>query len=64
VLPKPADVVLLLDGVLQSDRHFQAPPAQQAMQKAVDLELSLLTSLLFAGAVLGLAGRRFVTREY
>jgi ABC-type transport system involved in multi-copper enzyme maturation permease subunit len=64
VLPKPADVVLLLDGVLQSDRHFQGPPAQQAMQKAVDPELSLLTSLLFTGAVLGLAGRRFVTREY
>ncbi len=63
VLPKPADVVMLLDGVLQSDRHFQAP-AQQAMQKAVDPELSLLTSLLFTGAVLGLAGRRFVTREY
>jgi ABC-type transport system involved in multi-copper enzyme maturation permease subunit len=64
VLPKPTDVVLLLDGVLQSDRHFQGPPAQQAMQKAVDPELSLLTSLLFTGAVLGLAGRRFVTREY
>jgi ABC-type transport system involved in multi-copper enzyme maturation permease subunit len=64
VLPKPADVVLLLDGVLQSDRHFQGPPAQQAMQKAVDPELSLLSSLLFTGAVLGLAGRRFATREY
>lgn len=64
VLPKPADVALLLDGVLQSDRHFQGPPAQQAMLKALDVELSLLTSLLFTAAVLGLAGRRFVTREY
>ena len=64
VLPKPADVVLLLDGVLHSDRHFQGPPRQQALEKAVGPELSLLTSLLFTGAVLGLAGRRFVTREY
>ena len=64
VLPKPADVALLLDGVLQSDRHFQGPPAQQAMLKALDVELSLLTSLLFTAAVLGLAGRLFVTREY
>ncbi len=63
VLPKPADLMLLLDGVLQSDRHFQGPPGQQALT-AVAPELSLLTSLLFTGAVLGLAGRRFVTSEY
>jgi ABC-type transport system involved in multi-copper enzyme maturation permease subunit len=64
VLPKPGDVALLLDGALESDRHFQGTAAQRQMQKVVAPELSLLTSLLFTGAVLGLAGRRFVTRQY
>ena len=64
VLPKPADVALLVDDVLQSGRHFQGPAEQHALQKAIDPDLSLLSSLLFTGAVLGLAGRRFVTREY
>jgi hypothetical protein len=64
VLPKPADVVLLLGELLRSERHFQpggAPGLRPAA--AVDPELSIATSLLFTAGVLGLAGWGLVRRD-
>jgi ABC-type transport system involved in multi-copper enzyme maturation permease subunit len=66
VLPKPADLNLVLDEVLDGGKHFQGPPELRAVQKnrAFDPLMSLLTSLLFTGAVLAVAGRGFGTMEY
>lgn len=66
VLPKPADLAHFLAEVLQSGKHFQegAEVRAAAARNAIDVELSLLTSLLFAGALLGLASRRLVRMEY
>ena len=62
VLPKPADLNLVLDG----GKHFQGSPELRAVQqnRAFDPLLSFLTSLLFTGAVLAVAGRRFSAQEY
>jgi ABC-type transport system involved in multi-copper enzyme maturation permease subunit len=66
VLPKPADLNLVLDEVLDGGKHFQGPPELRAVQKnrAFEPVLSLLTSLLFTAAVLAVAGRRFGSLEY
>ena len=60
VLPKPADGVLLLTRALDTDRHFQPSAAVRAATErgTFDPELSLLTSLLSAGGLLGLAAWR------
>jgi hypothetical protein len=66
VLPKPTDVVLLLGEVLESGRHFQdrAELSQAMRTTRYNPGLSLLTSLLFAAAMVGLAGRRLGRIDY
>jgi hypothetical protein len=66
ILPKPADCVLLLDDVLQSDRHFRPAPGTGLAehQRLLVPEWSLLTSLVFVAAVMALAGWRFVHQDY
>jgi hypothetical protein len=66
VLPKPTDVVLLLGAVLESDRHFpEAPELERAVRSdRYDPGLSLLSSLAFTAAAVGLAGRRLGRLEY
>jgi hypothetical protein len=66
VLPKPADCLLLLDDALESDRHFGQPAelGEAVRGRAFSPELSLLTSLVFSAALVGLAGWRFVNQDY
>jgi hypothetical protein len=66
VLPKPTDLVLLLGDALGGGAHFRTPgvaPGERP-SRGIEVELSLLSSLLFTGAVLGLAARRFVKSDY
>jgi ABC-type transport system involved in multi-copper enzyme maturation permease subunit len=66
VLPKPTDVSFLLGWVLHSDKHFRDSSELIAAQAANRLNptLSLLTSFLFAVAVLAYAGRRLTVKDY
>ncbi len=66
VLPKPADLVMLFNGILRMNEHFPEPPALALVRKinAFEPELSLLTSFLFTGGLLALAARRFVKTDY
>jgi ABC-type transport system involved in multi-copper enzyme maturation permease subunit len=66
VLPKPTDVILLMAGAVEADKHFRAPTGQGRGGAGATFapELSLLTSLLFTAALLGLAARRFHAAEY
>jgi ABC-type transport system involved in multi-copper enzyme maturation permease subunit len=69
VLPKPADFVVLLEQVLQTGRHFASPSNWEVFrvtdrQGAFDPGAALLTSLLFAGVMLGLASRQLAQTDY
>jgi ABC-type transport system involved in multi-copper enzyme maturation permease subunit len=66
LLPKPADCVFLLGETLQIEQHFRQDPGMLAAAKARAIipELSLLSSLLFAVAMLALAGARFVRQDF
>jgi hypothetical protein len=66
VLPKPADLCLLLFDSLQANNYFGKQMAYEAVQqKGVFYpELSLLASLLFAVLVLAMAAYEFVTTDY
>jgi ABC-type transport system involved in multi-copper enzyme maturation permease subunit len=66
LLPKPADMALLLDSGLRAGDHFGSPRAFQTVEKigAFHPGLSLLTSLAFTVAVLAFAAQRLGRREY
>jgi ABC-type transport system involved in multi-copper enzyme maturation permease subunit len=66
ILPKPADMGMLLDQGLKANDHFSTVPAFQVVQKRGDFDpdLSLLSSLGFTVAVLGVAARRLSRAEY
>jgi hypothetical protein len=66
VLPKPADLGVLLFEGLQADGYFGRFLEFQAVRDAGAFypELSVLSSVLFAAAVLALAAREFVTTDY
>ncbi|HEV3122539.1 MAG TPA: transcriptional regulator [Isosphaeraceae bacterium] len=66
LLPKPADLVILLDRALQADAHFFVQPEFAAVQAmhAFHPALSVLTSALFAAAVLAIAARELATTDY
>jgi ABC-type transport system involved in multi-copper enzyme maturation permease subunit len=66
LLPKPADCTFLLGEALQIEQHFRPDPGMTAAAKAraIHPELSVFTSLLFAVAVLSLAGVRFVRQDF
>lgn len=66
ILPKPADLGLVLFDTLQADGSFGKPAALEAVQSKGLLYpgLSLLTSLIFTVVMLGAAAREFVTTDY
>jgi hypothetical protein len=65
-LPKPADLVILLDRAVAAGDHFAASPAFDAVQRlhAFQPTLAALSSLLFAVAALTLASRQLATLDY
>lgn len=66
LLPKPADLTILLHRALHATAHFDLPREFEAVVRAGAFhpELSLLSSLLFTVVVLALAGVGFVRRDY
>jgi ABC-type transport system involved in multi-copper enzyme maturation permease subunit len=69
VLPKPADLVVGLEQTLQMGQHFSGPSGWGVFEVvnrrgALVMELSLLTSLLSAAAMLALAGHQLKTTDY
>jgi hypothetical protein len=66
VLPKPADLGLLLFDALDAGKHFGKGLALQGVQARGEFhpELSILSSLAFIAAMLFVAGRQFVTVDY
>ncbi len=67
ILPKPGDMVVLLDGALDARQHFNVVPKvfSVAMEHgAYHGELSLLTSLVFSVVMLGLAAWQFRETDY
>jgi len=66
LLPKPADLSYLLHQSLGAERHLAALPSMAAADRAGFLSptLSVLTSLLFTAALLGLAALRFSSLDY
>jgi ABC-type transport system involved in multi-copper enzyme maturation permease subunit len=66
VLPKPADMVMLLDQSLNAREHFGNLPELEAVQKtdAFNPDLALLTSVLFSIVMLALAAHQLGKSEY
>jgi hypothetical protein len=66
ILPKPADMGMILFDALQADNYFSRITAFQLLRSrgAFLPELSLVTSLLFTAAVLAVAAWQFVTTDY
>lgn len=67
ILPKPGDCIIALDQALEASDHFDVLPKtfRVAVDKgAVDLGLSLLTSLLFSAGLLVVAGRQLAATDY
>ena len=66
LLPKPADLGLVLFDALGAGGAFAKSPALQAVEArgAFHPGLSVLTSLLFTGGVLALAGHELATQDY
>lgn len=66
VLPKPADLSMVLSDALHADRHFAQPPAFRQMREAGAFypELSVLTSLAFGVLLMGVAARQFMMTDY
>jgi ABC-type transport system involved in multi-copper enzyme maturation permease subunit len=67
ILPKPADMLIVLDQTLDAKDHFDALPTfarEVVRRQAIQLELSLLTSLLFSAGLLAVAARQFRTTDY
>lgn len=62
ILPKPLDLLITLDKAVDSAAHFVLAP--EAAAASFNIALSFATSLLFAAAVLVLAGREFATIDY
>ena len=66
LLPKPADLGVLLFDALDAGHHFGQGLAMQNVQARGDFhpEWSVLSSLAFTAAMLYVAGRQFVTTDY
>jgi ABC-type transport system involved in multi-copper enzyme maturation permease subunit len=66
VLPKPADMAILLDESLNAREHFGTLPEFEAVQNhgEFDPDLSVVTSMLFAAGVLAIAARQLGRAEY
>jgi ABC-type transport system involved in multi-copper enzyme maturation permease subunit len=64
VLPKPTDCLVLMNEMLQTDKHFGTSALPEGQTPALVPELSILTSLLFAAGLLALGGLRFARQDY
>jgi ABC-type transport system involved in multi-copper enzyme maturation permease subunit len=66
ILPKPADLSLLLYNALHADEHFGPLPVFEQAQNAGELflGLSLVSSLTFGVVMLAMAAYQFVTTDY
>ena len=67
LLPKPADMVILLDENLDAKAHFQALPRVFCVvveHDRLQREMAVLTSLLFSAGLLGVAARQFRFTDY
>jgi ABC-type transport system involved in multi-copper enzyme maturation permease subunit len=66
MLPKPADLTVVLDSALGSSAHFSALPefAYVVENDLLDPVMSVFTSMLFAAAALALAARQLAQTDY
>lgn len=66
VLPKPADLLILLDRVLQAGDHLATVPEFDTVQRlgAFHPTMAVLSSILFASALLAVAIREFEATDY
>jgi ABC-type transport system involved in multi-copper enzyme maturation permease subunit len=69
LLPKPADLVVLLEQTLQAGQHFAVPSSWEVYQVADRTggfvpELSVFSSLAFAAVMLALSGRQLAATDY
>jgi hypothetical protein len=66
VLPKPGDLNVILDDALETQAFAAGVPEFDAARKKghLNLYLSALASLAFAGAMLGIAAWEFRNAEY
>ena len=65
VLPKPVDLEAVSREALQTEQHFRPMPELKALESSrSSLVLSVLTSLLFSTAVIGVAARRMARMDY
>ncbi|OAI38953.1 hypothetical protein AYO40_01585 [Planctomycetaceae bacterium SCGC AG-212-D15] len=64
IAPKPGDFGLLLYHALASDKSFSRLDILQSADRVVYLEISVLSSIVFAAVVLWLAAYRFVRADY
>ena len=65
VLPKPVDLEAVSREALRTEQHFRPMPELKALESGrSSLVLSVLTSLLFSAAVIGVAARRMARMDY
>ena len=66
ILPKPADLGIILVQVLHGEHYFSTQSAFEAVQKqgAFYPELSVLASLLATAVILAMAAYEFITTDY
>jgi hypothetical protein len=66
MLPKPADLSYALSKAVQADQYFPTATELQAVERmnALSLELSLISSAVFALVMLAIAGYEFVKADY
>lgn len=67
MLPKPADLLVLLDSELQAREHFEtlSPVLRYVQQHGlISAEWSIVTSLAFCVVILALATREFAVADY
>ena len=66
ILPKPFDMGYLLAQAVKAGKYFPIDAQLQAVQNqgALHLDASLITSLVFAVVMLGVAGYEFVKSDY
>ena len=65
-LPKPLDLSMMLDRAVSASDHFAGSATIEAVRPAspTGVALSIGSSLLFAVAMLGIAGRQLATTDY
>lgn len=66
ILPKPADLGVLLSDLLQAGKHFASIKAFEEVQRlgAFQPELSILADVLFGAAMIGVSARQLAHTDY